>query len=755
MKTSQQPTRNLVWVLVLASLAPATALAADGPTAADLPPAQRQKIDDLIQAMTLAEKLGQLTQVWAGEFQGVNPDAKAQQESEYETLIRNGQVGSFLGTTGAERTNRFQRVAVTESRLGIPLIFGNDVIHGYRTICPIPLAQASTWQPELVEQAAHVAAVEARAAGTHWTFAPMIDIARDPRWGRVAEGAGEDPFLGAALAAAQVRGYQGANLTAPDAVLACAKHFVAYGGAEAGRDYNTVDISPQTLHEIYLPPFQAAVDAGVGSIMTAFNEINGVPCSANRHLLRDVLRDEWGFRGFVVSDWGTIGELVEHGVAENERQAAALAILAGLDMDMSSLSYRKFLAESVAAGEVPMAVVDQAVRNVLIAKARLGLFDNPYTDPEREASATLTAAHRAIARDVARHAIVLLKNEHKLLPIRPDVASIAVIGPLADNQKDPLGTWAALGRAEDVVSVLTGIRNRAPQSMTVQYTKGSDILVGSDADLAEAVALAKQCALAVLVVGESADMSGEAHCRTSLDIPEPQRKLIRSVYETGVPTVVVTMSGRPLSIQWTAEHIPAILQTWDLGVECGNAIADVLFGDFNPGGKLPVTVPRTVGQVPIYYNHKHTGRPPDVDDPHTSKYIDVDFTPLYPFGYGLSYTDFEFTNLQVTPQEIDPQGSVTVTVDVTNVGERTGDEVVQLYVRDVVGSLTRPVKQLKGFRRITLAPGAHETVSFQLGSKELGFYNATMEYVVEPGAFQLWVGPDSEHGPAGAFKIVR
>lgn len=711
------------------------------------------RVESLLAKMTLEEKLGQLTQVWGGEAKDVNPGITQKNFDDLAGAARVGQVGSFLGACGADYTNRLQRAAVEESRLGIPLIIGNDVIHGFRTIFPIPLAEACSWDPAIVQRAARVAAIEASAAGTHWTFAPMVDVCRDPRWGRIAEGAGEDPFLGAALAAARVRGFQGDDLAAPDTILACAKHFAAYGAAEGGRDYNTVDISRQTLHDVYLPPFAAAVRAGVGSLMTSFNEINGVPSTGNRDLLTRILRDQWGFAGFIVTDWTSTTEMVDHGFADDDADAAIKAIAAGVDMDMCSLSFRTHLGQAAESGRVPLASIDDAVRRVLTAKFRLGLFDRPYVDPKREQELTLCAAHRDAARDVARHAIVLLKNEAALLPLGEKVQSLAVIGPLADSRRDPLGTWAGFGRSEDVVSALAGIRDRAGESVTVEYAPGCDVDSADTSGIAAAADLARKCDAAILVVGESENMSGEAHCRSSLDLPGVQRQLVQAVHATGTPTIVVLVTGRPLSIPWTAEHVPAILVAWHAGVESGRALADVLFGDFNPSGKLPATFPRGVGQTPIYYAHKNTGRPP-TKDRFTSKYIDLPSTPLYPFGYGLSYTTFGYDRLELSAARLTADATLEVRADVTNTGTRGGDEIVQLYVRDLVGSLTRPVKQLRGFQRVRLEPGKTQTVTFALTADHLGFHDADMRYVVEPGKFQLWVGPNSAEGLEAEFEII-
>lgn len=747
------PTAGVACTALLGVLLAGAPYAAAEGRAPDLTPDDQRRVEELLGQMTLEEKLGQLTQQTGGQVQGYNPGERNSKQEELFEAVREGRVGSFLNAHGAEYTNQLQRIAVEESRLRIPLILGNDVIHGFRTIFPIPLGEAASWDPALVEKAARVAAEEASAAGIRWTFAPMVDICRDPRWGRIAEGSGEDPYLGAAMAVARVRGFQGDGLSAKDSLVACAKHFAAYGGAEGGRDYNTVDISEQTLREVHLPPFKAAVDAGAGTLMSAFNEINGIPASANRLTLSTILRQEWGFDGFVVSDWTSVTEMVAHGFAADNAEAAEKAIAAGVDMDMSSFAYRTHLADSVRSGRLPEAVVDEAVRRILRMKIRLGLFERPYVDPQRERDVLLSAKNRALAREVAGKSIVLLRNEGGLLPLSDKIETLAVIGPLADSKRDPLGTWAVVGRPEDVVPVLDGIRASVSPGTKVLHARGCDVTGDSTEGFAAAVEVARQSDVVVMIVGETEYMSGEAHCRSSLDLPPIQLKLVQAVHATGVPVVVVLMNGRPMSISWMAEHVPAILNTWHLGVECGNATADVLFGDVNPGGKLPATFPRTVGQVPIYYNHKNTGRPP-TNDRFTSKYIDLPSTPLYPFGHGLSYTQFAYDNLRVSPEKTGPEGRVAVSVEVTNVGEREGDEVVQLYIRDLVASMTRPVKELKGFERITLQPGQKRTVSFELTSEQLGFYDRHVRYVVEPGRFKVWVGPNSAEGLEGRFEIV-
>ena len=713
--------------------------------AAQRPSRSERVVDSLLARMTWAEKLGQLNLVSAD----ANRVTAAQTDS-----VRKGLIGGFLNLTGAEATTAIQRTAVTESRLGIPLLLGLDVIHGYRTIFPIPLAEASTWDPSLVEQSARAAAREAAAAGVNWTFAPMVDIARDPRWGRIAEGSGEDPHLGSAMAAARVSGFQGPDLRAPDAILATAKHFAAYGAAEAGRDYNTVDVSERTLREIYLAPFRAAVQAGAGSIMTSFSEIAGVPSSANRWLLTDVLRGEWGFRGFVVSDWGAIDELRTHGVAATRADAGRLALAAGVDMDMSAGVYVAELPQGIARHAVAAAAVNEAVRRVLREKLALGLFDDPYrgVTPERERAARLTPAARALARRDADEAMVLLKNEGNLLPLAAAARTIAVIGPLAADSADALGSWHALGRAEDMVTPLAAIRARIAPATRVTYARGCAIADSDTTGFAEAVAAASGADVAVLVMGEADSMSGEAASRAHLDLPGVQQKLLEVVQATGTPVVLVVMSGRPLALPWAAAHVRALIQAWFLGVEAGNAVADLLFGDVAPSGKLPVSVPRAVGQVPIYYNHKNTGRPATAEH-YTSKYLDVATDPLFPFGFGLSYTTFRYGAVRLSADSIAPGDTLSVSADVTNAGARAGDEVVQLYVRDEVASVTRPVRALAGFRRVTLQPGEQRTVRFTLGPEQLGLYDAKMRWVVEPGRFDVYVGGSSTADSAASFVV--
>jgi beta-glucosidase len=731
--------RSRWWWTLLAFLA----LASAAPATAQRSSAERN-IDSLLARMTLKEKVGQLNQL----------SVDSVPTPEELDLVRKGLVGSFLNLTGAAATHDAQHIAVTESRLKIPLIFGYDVMHGYRTIFPIPLGETASWDPEAAEAAARVAAREAAAAGVHWTFAPMVDIARDPRWGRIAEVSGEDAYLGSAMAAARVRGFQGKDVRAPDAVLATVKVFAAYGGAEGGRDYNTVDLSDRTLREVYLPPYRAGIDAGAGTVMASFNEIGGIPSTASPWLMTTVLRREWGFKGFVVSDWTAVAELLNHGVAGTRADAGKLALEAGVDMDMVSRIYVDDLPALVRAGRIPIAVVNETVRRVLSAKAALGLFDDPYhgATVEREQAALLAPAHRQLARRVAEESIVLLKNDGQRLPLGASVKTIAVIGPLADDQVSALGSWAGRGDPRDAVTPLEGIKARAG-SVSVLYAKGCDITDTATAGFADAIAAAKQADVALLVLGEAGDMSGEAASRANIDLPGVQQQLLEAVHATGTPVVLVLMNGRPLTIPWAAEHVPAIVESWFLGVEAGPALAAVLFGDVSPSGKLPVTFPRSVGQIPLYYNHKNTGRPTGPDK-YTSKYTDLPVTPLFPFGHGLSYTTFNYSDLRLSALRITPTGTLRASVTVTNSGSREGAEVVQLYVHDEVASVTRPVRALAGFRRVALKPGEARTVDFPLTAKELGLYNQSMKFVVEPGKFRVFVGGSSVGGLEAEFEVT-
>ena len=707
-----------------------------------------QFADSVLKLMTLDEKLGQLNQLPGGGHQISAQDRQA---------IRTGRVGSFLNVFGADFTRELQRIAVTESRLRIPLLFAHDVIHGFRTIYPVPIAEAASFDSARVEFSARLSAVEASAHGLMWTFAPMVDIARDPRWGRIVEGAGEDPYLGSVMAAARVRGFQGGpngtGLGASDAILATVKHFAAYGGAEGGRDYNTVELSERTLWETYMPPYEAAVNAGVATVMGSFNEIGGTPSHASEWLLTDVLRKRWGFNGLVVSDWGAISELIPHGVAASAGEAGILGLRAGVDIDMSDHVYVDSIGAAANAGRVPVTLVDSAVKHVLRLKYLLGLFTDPYkfSDAARERLYTLAPTHLGAARIAAREGIVLLKNVNKTLPLRKDLRSIAVIGPLASDSVSALGSWTADGRPEEARSVLSGIQSALGSSARIITAPGAPVDTVDTTGFAAARGAASQADAVVLVIGERANMSGEASSRASVELPGSQRDLALEVLRAArgspggatKPVVVVLMNGRPLAIPEVAEAAPAILETWFGGTEHGLAVADVLFGDYNPGGKLPVTFPRATGQIPLYYNHRNTGRPADSANHYTSKYLDLPWTPLFPFGYGLSYTTFAYSNLKLSAPSIRAGDSVMVSVDVRNTGDRTGDEVAQLYIRDNVASVAEPVRELKGFRRITLQPGETRTVTFKLGADAFGLYDHEMRRVIEPGTFTIYAGTSS------------
>lgn len=710
--------------------------------------------ESLLQQMTLDEKLGQLVQRAGGRSKALNSRLDA---AELER-VRAGQVGSYLHVAGAEPLAKLQKVAVEESRLGIPLLFAMDVVHGYRTIFPVPIAMASTWKPESVEAAARVAAVEASSAGLHWTFAPMIDIARDPRWGRIVEGAGEDPYLGAQLAVAQVRGYQGGDLSRPDTIMATAKHFGAYGAAIGGRDYNSADLSERTLHEVYLPPFYAAAKAGSASFMAAFNDIGGVPTTANRALARTMLRDHWGYQGVMVSDWNAIAELLAHGVAADRKGAASLALHASVDMDMVGAVYEQDLKQAIEQNPELTPLLDEAVLRLLRTKEALGLFEKPmqYHDVRREKRSLLAPQHRELARSVARESIVLLENEGNVLPLRAEtLKTLAVVGALANDGLSNLGSWRAQGRAEEVVTILQGFERAAPKSLKVVYAAGSDPRSEDASGIDAAVKVVESADAAVLVMGEHFDLSGEARSRAGIDIPASQLELARRVLATGKPVIVVLANGRPLAMSWLAEHAPAILETWMLGVEAGPAVADVVFGKYSPGGRLPAAFPRTTGAVPFYYAANPTGRPADPDlSKDTARYMDQPITPLFPFGHGLSYTTFEYSNLKIDRARVGADEEVTIAVTVRNSGAVSGDEVVQLYVRDPVASVARPVKELRGFKRVTLSPGEAVRVSFQLSPRQLALFGLDGRWRVEPGRIDVMVGASSADIRAtGAFEI--
>lgn len=714
-------------------------------------PVIESKIDSLLTMMTLEEKIGQLT-LYTSDIDITGPTIR----EGYKEDIRKGNVGSIFNAFGANYTRSLQKMAVEETRLKIPLLFGYDVIHGHKTIFPMPLGEAASWDLEAIQKSAQIAAAEASAEGLHWTFAPMVDIARDPRWGRITEGAGEDTYLGTKIAVARIKGFQGESLYDLNTIMACAKHFAAYGAALAGRDYNTVDMSDRVLREVYFPPFKAAVEAGVATFMTSFNEVDGVPATGSKYLMTDVLKEEWGFDGFVVTDYTSINEMIPHGVVANEKEAAELAIKAGVDMDMQGGVYQDHLGELVRSGQVSESQINESVRRILRMKYLLGLFEDPYrySDIEREKEVVMSKEHLAAARDVSRKSIVLLKNEGNILPLRKSAGTIAVIGPLADSKREMIGSWSAAGDYTKAVTLLEGIKAAVPSSTKVFYSKGANINDDTVEWISEAVKVAQKSDVVILALGEAAQMSGEAASRSSIELPGVQLELAKALEKTGKPIVVVLMNGRPLAINWLDENIPSILETWFLGTQAGHAIADVIFGSYNPSGKLPVTFPQSVGQVPIFYNNKNTGRPRS-DEKYTSKYLDISNEPLYPFGYGLSYTTFTYSNLTVDKPAYKMDDTVAITVTVANTGKVPGEEVVQLYVRDLVGSVTRPVKELKGFKKIKLEPGKSQQVKFTLTKEDLAFYTRNMDFKAEPGDFKVFAGSNSRDVLETEFKLVE
>jgi beta-glucosidase len=699
--------------------------------------------------------------------------------ADYREQAAQGHVGSFENITGAVETNALQKLAIEKSRLHIPLLFALDVIHGYRTIFPVPIAMASTWDPLLVERASRIAAKEATREGIRWTYSPMVDIARDARWGRIVEGAGEDPYLGSAMASAYVRGYQGARLNDPQSMMACIKHFVGYGAAEAGRDYNSVDMSERLLRQVYLPPFRAAVEAGSGSVMSAFNTLNGVPSTSNWFTLTHVLRQEWGFPGVVISDYGSVRETISHGIALDGKTAARKAILAGLDVDLEGNEYSRYLAELVQSGAVPEHAVDQAVRHVLRIKFALGLFDNPYTpEPATGSESQLDPAAVEFARTIAERSFVLLKNGEPAgkptLPLSSDVRTIALIGPLADSATDMLGPWSARGKTADVVTLRVALTSRVQQAgRQVLYAKGTEVLTAEDGGFAEAVTAAKQADIVIMALGEdSLWMSAEAASRAHLGLPGNQQQLLEAVSATGKPLVLIVFSGRPLTLNWAAGHIPAILQAWFPGVQAGPALVRTLFGDVNPSGKLTVSMPNSVGQEPLYYDALNTGRPAngvDLSRPpgnksekYHSRYVDEPNVALFPFGYGLSYTRFSYSPLELSTSQMSASGlnqetaqALRVSTTVRNTGSRAGDEVVELYVRLRGTSVALPVRQLEGFRRVALAPGESKRVEFTVGRDELAFWNIDMQNLVEPASATVWIGPSSAQGESADIVIAK
>jgi beta-glucosidase len=703
-----------------------------------------RKVEALLKKMTLDEKIGQLNQ-YNGDWEATGPITKDVDNK--LDAIRQGKVGSVLNITGVAHTRAFQEAAV-QSRLKIPLLFGQDVIHGYSITFPIPLAEAASWDLAAIERSARIAATEAAAGGVHWTFAPMVDIARDPRWGRIMEGAGEDPYLGACIARARVKGFQGNGLGHLDAVMACAKHFTAYGAAIGGRDYNSVDMSLRTLWEVYLPPFKAALDAGAATFMNSFNDLNGIPATGNSYLMRDILKGQWHYPGFVVSDWGSVGEMIPHGYVADKKEAARVALTAGCDMDMESRSYIANLSGLVREGKIPVSLIDDAVRRILRKKFEMGLFDDPFrfSDPAREKAVLNNKEHVQAARDIAERSIVLLKNEGHLLPLSGQLRSIALIGPLVQSKKDMKGFWSLdVGPLNDVVSLYEGMQQQAGNTRLL-YAQGCDITDTSRAGFAEALSKAREADVIVMAMGERADMTGEAKSKSDIHLPGVQEELIKAIQSTGKPVVVLLMAGRPMIFNWTAEHVPAILYTWWLGNQAGNAIADVLYGKYDPSGKLPVSFPREIGQIPLYYNHFNTGRPAkdEKDLNYVSAYTDLLNSPRYAFGYGLSYTDFKYSHLQLDKRSLHNNGSITISFDLENTGKYAGEEIVQLYLRDIVAQPVRPVKELKDFTKLRLNPGEIKKVSFTIDRSKLAFYNDKLQYITQPGRFQLMIGSASD-----------
>ncbi len=711
-----------------------------------------KKIETLLSKMTLEEKCGQLNFVVGPILTGPtlqNPPTSADLDGQ----IRAGQITGIFNTNGAKNIRHLQEVAVKSSRLGIPLLIGADIIHGYKTVTPIPLGESASWDLAAIEKSSAVAAAECAATGINLTFAPMVDISRDARWGRVAEGSGEDPYLGSLMAAARVRGFQGKSLAAANTIATCVKHFAAYGAPEAGREYNTVDMSERRLRETYLPPYRAAVEAGAATFMSSFNELDGTPATANEFLLDKILRKEWGFKGLVMSDWASIEEMIAHGSVGNRNEAGSAALKAGVDMDMMSYIYLKELPKMVAAGQMDIKFVDQAVRRTLALKYDLGLFTNPYQygDETTEASVILSKENRAIALDIAKKSIVLLQNPNNILPLKKDIKTIGLIGALAEDKAEHNGTWSFFGDAKDVVSVSEGIREKVGKSTKILTARGTDFYTMDKSGFAEAVKVAEQSDVVVMAVGESAVMSGEGASRSDIRLPAVQEELIQAVMKTGKPMVILTFHGRPLELSFLENQPASILACWSLGTETGHAIADVVFGDYNPSGHLPMSFPRKVGQVPIYYSIKNTGRfykgnysEPATERVYQSKYRDVKNSPLFPFGYGLSYTTFTYGDVKLDKSEMTVNESITATVTLTNTGKMDGEEVVQMYLKDDVGSVTRPVRELKGFQKIMLKAGESREISFKITASDLAFYRKDMSWGTESGQFHVFIGGNSE-----------
>lgn len=730
-----------------------------------------QFIDNLMSKMTLQEKIGQLNLPGSGDIKTGEAN-----NSDIAGKIRNGEVGGLLNVKSVQKIKEIQQIAVEQSRLKIPLIFGMDVIHGYQTTFPIPLGLAASWDMNLIEKSARIAAQEASADGINWTYSPMVDIARDPRWGRIAEGAGEDVYLGSRIAQAYVKGYQGNDLKANNTVMSCVKHFALYGAAEAGRDYNTTDMSLVRMYNEYLPPYKAAIDAGAGSVMTSFNEINGIPATGNRWLLTDLLRKEWGFNGFVVTDFTAINEMSAHGMGDLQ-QVSALALHAGTDMDMVGEGYLTTLEKSLKENHITLQEIESACRRILEAKYDLGLFDDPYKycDINRANTEVATQDNMNVAREIATQTFVLLKNENQILPLKKE-GKIALIGPLAHSRFDMAGMWSVAAKHSESVTVLEGFKNVIEDKAQILYAKGANVVDDKDYDSwitwgtsgidslktpqqlrKEAIKVAKKSDVIVAVLGEGAEMSGESSSRSNIDIPENQQLLLKELLKLGKPVVLLLYTGRPLTIKWESENVPAILNVWFGGTQGGNAIADVVFGDVNPSGKLPVTFPQTIGQVPLFYNHKNTGRPIDKEwfQKYRSNYLDIPNEPLYAFGYGLSYTNFIYSNLQLSSNSMNENGKINVSIEVQNTGNYDGKEVVQLYIRDLVGTITRPVMELKDFQKIELKKGEKKTINFEIDIEDLKFYNNELQFVAEPGTFEVFVGGSSDKTLKSNFELIK
>ncbi|AVR44630.1 beta-glucosidase BglX [Christiangramia fulva] len=722
------------------------------------------KVDSVLNLMTLEEKIGQMVQ-YNGGWDLTGPATNAGNKQK-EDRIKKGLVGSLLNVLSPEATESAQRLNMENSRLKIPMMFGYDVIHGYKTIFPVPLGETASWDLDAMQESAKIAALEAVADGVNWTFSPMIDVSRDARWGRIMEGSGEDPYLTSRVAEAKVRGYQGENLADPQTIAATAKHFAGYGFVEGGRDYNVANIGKTELNNFILPPFKAAADAGVATFMNSFNTVDGTPATASEYLQREILKGKWDWKGFVVSDWGSIAELIPHGIAKDKIEAAEIAIKAGSDMDMEGGAYETGLKKLVEEGKIDEKIIDDAVRRILRVKFKMGLFEDPYRYSNKNLKSQVNyEEHRKTARDIARKSIVLLKNEGNLLPLKQN-QKIAIIGPLADDKDTPIGNWRAQGEANSAVSVVEGIRNLGPRN--ISYAKGVDLGMGEKSFLVplkinetdrsgipEAVEKAKAADVVVMVLGEDAFQTGEGRSQTNIDLAGLQKELLKKVYEVNKNIVLVLINGRPMEITWSAKNIPAIVEAWQLGTESGNAIADVLYGKYNPSGKLPVSFPHAVGQEPLYYNHKNTGRPYTPGVVTSSHYTDIENGPLYPFGYGLSYTTFKYSAPRLSSDKMNAGDSISVKVDVTNTGNLAGREVVQFYLRDKVASLARPVKELKGFKLVELAPGETKTVEFNIDEKMLEFYDAAGEWVTEPGEFEVMIGGNSEEVQNTDFEFIK